>query len=204
MMIEHLNPKTQSRGLIKILNDITAQCFGKDVPLDETIERFSKADHLFLVRRESLLVGYALNDHLRLDIEGSGVEVNYWGSGFMLPEERGQRLYNLLNQSRMAAIPSAGVIMTRTQCPPVASGFKRVCDQWGYELVPADDGSIDFRALLLARAQFPSCTSTLHCPGVYGRELMAKTPLAQGYAAVALQGVNPQVGDARILVGMRR
>ncbi|HLC85418.1 MAG TPA: hypothetical protein VJH22_06515 [Candidatus Nanoarchaeia archaeon] len=202
-MIEHLNPKEQARELIQVLNDITAECFGKDVPLEETIERFQKADHLFLVIPASEIIGYALNDELHLVVEGGIVKVNYWGSGFILPEYRGQGLYNRLNKERVEAIPFASVIMTRTQCPPVAVDFRRVCVQYGFEVVPAEDGSIDGRALLIARAQFPSCTATLHCPKVYGRELMDKTPEPEGYAKIALADVDPKRGDARVLVGIR-
>lgn len=197
-LVRRLDPRSQDEGLIVTLNELTARCFGKEVPLHETRDRFADAHVLFLVEQAGTVIGYAFNDLINL----AGKKVNYWGSGFIAPEAQGRGLYDALNRERVRTI-DADVIMTRTQNPRVVQAFKRQCDEQGFDFVPAPGQPIPVSALAIGRAYAKDCTDGLVCPGVYGRELMAKTPLPNGFAAQALQGVNPSNGDALILLGLK-
>ncbi len=191
-----VNPKQQPSDLVQKLNLITAQAFAKPVPLEETKQRFSEAEALFLVKDGTEVVGYAFNDRLIL----AGRTVNYFGSGFLLPAVQGNGLYHQLNRYRVLNLPEE-IIMTRTQNPAVVSGFKRICDEFGYQMSPSENLSVSPSALKVARQYDPACTAELLCPSAYGRELMMRTPPATGAAALVLAGINSALGDARFLVG---
>ena len=191
-----LDPKAQPESLVHELNVLTANAFGKDVPMEETQERFDSADVLLLLEREGKIVGYGFNDILTL----AGQKVNYFGSGFIAPEAQGFGLYGILKKARVEAV-DADVIMTRTQNPRVVSGFARLCDTLGFEMSPSE--IIKPEALAIARAYAPECTDGMVCHGVYGRELMGETPNPLGLAAGILRDVNPEKGDGIILVGKK-
>jgi hypothetical protein len=191
--VKKLNPREQSKDLVFELNKLTAKCFGKDVPLHETEDRFASADFLFVLENESGVVGYAFNDMLDL----AGHRVNYFSSGFLDPAWRGRGLYRKLNLERVKAIP-LNFILTRTQHPKVVSGFEHVCRKLDFQV--SLDG-ISSSALEIARAFAPNCDENLVCSAVYGRELMANTPLPEYGTQKVLGSLNPNVGDAIILVG---
>ena len=194
--IQKLDPREQKSDLVIALNKITARAFGKDVPIEETEERFRDADALFLVNDRNKVVGYGFNDIINLD----GKTVNYFGSGFIEPEFQGQGLYEILNKERVQGI-LADVIMTRTQNPKVVSGFSRVCENLGYKI--SSNGMMTPSALRIARAYAPECTSELVCKGIYGRELMGNTPSPKRETARILSNVDPKKGDGIILIGER-
>ncbi|HLC85416.1 MAG TPA: hypothetical protein VJH22_06505 [Candidatus Nanoarchaeia archaeon] len=105
-LIRRLDPRSQGEGIITALNGLTARCFGKEVPLQETCERFADATTLFLVEQAGTIVGYAFNDMLTL----AGQRVNYWGSGFIAPEAQGKGLYDALNRERVRTIDADVII----------------------------------------------------------------------------------------------
>ena len=55
-----------SSELIKALNALTARCFEKEVPLQETEERFNGSDVIQLLLQGREIVGYAFNDSFQL------------------------------------------------------------------------------------------------------------------------------------------
>ena len=180
------------------LNKITARCFGKDVPLQETIEHVREAHLLTLLMVNEGIRGYGLNSRLVLN----GTNVNYFGSGFIDPDLHNHNLYALLNNRRDLTMET-DTIMTRTQNPKVYSAFRKLCLNTGRNVSPCFDGRIDGASLSLARAFFPECTDKQVCNGVYGRELMAETPRPDELTRFIMGKLDKSAGDAVILVGRR-
>ena len=183
---------------IKELNRITANCFAKDVPLDETVEHVREAHLLTLIIMGNSIKGYGLNSRIVF----GDVAVNYFGSGFIDPSLHNRNLYSILNSCRDSTI-GIDTIMTRTQNPRVYSAFRRLCLNTGRVISPLSDGRIDNLSLYLARAFFPLCTSEQVCLGVYGRELMAETPKPDESTKSVMGKLDNSVGDAVILVGRK-
>ena len=192
-----LEVRTPSLEEVVDLNRLTAICFGKEVPLDETHERCGEADKIFLLKKNGEIVGYAFNNSMKLN----GYNIHYFGSAFVKPELQGG-VYHLLNEERIKAIES-DIIMARTQNPKIYSGFQRLGREFGYTMSQDAKGVTKDLGLRVARAYSPDCTSRQICKGVYGRELMANTPKALGDTAVIFENIDTKAGDAIILVGIR-
>jgi hypothetical protein len=192
------DPSRMSDCEIKDLNEITAKCFGKNVPLQETYEHIAEADFLSLLMVDGKIRGYGLNSGMQL----VGCSVNYFGSGFIDPELHDCGLYLPLNEHRIEIFP-ASALMTRTQNPKVFSGFGRMCLENGFEISPSKDGSIDKKSLEMAREFSPSCTNEQVCIGAYGRELMSDTPAPLDSVANVMGKLNVSRGDGVILIGRK-
>lgn len=186
------------------LNLITANCFGKEVPLEETRKQFEEAELLSLLMLDNTIKGYGLNSHLNLDC----TQVNYFGSGFIDPEFQDRKLYSQFTRVRTELIVTP-VIMTRTQNPKVFSGFTRLCQDRGLAMSPDSQGNVNNRSLELAKtfsnhgggAFDSSCDDMQICRGLYGRELMANTPLPNDTTRRVMGELDVPKGDAIILVG---
>ncbi len=187
-----------SSEVVQRLNHLTALCFGKDVPLKETEERFAHSDVIQLLMHGKCVVGYAFNDHLQL----AGHDVNYFSSCFVHPEHRGG-VYVPFNRVRYKEIPTA-VIATRTQNPRIYAGFKRFCEEEGFQLFPDPFGRVCTESLAVAQAFASDCSEDQICHSIYGRELMANTPRAQGYIVSLFETIKPECGDAMVLVGIKK
>ncbi len=183
--------------VVQRLNHLTALCFGKDVPLDETQERFAHSDVVQLLLHGETVVGYAFNDHLQL----AGHDVNYFSSCFVHPDHRGG-VYVPFNHARYAEIPT-NVIATRTQNPRIYAGFRRFCEEQGFQLFPDDRGCVNEQSLAVSKAFAPGCSDDQICYGVYGRELMADTPRANRSIASLFENIKAERGDAMVLVGIK-
>ncbi|KKP93359.1 MAG: hypothetical protein UR98_C0005G0011 [Parcubacteria group bacterium GW2011_GWA1_36_12] len=180
------------------LNRITARCFGKDVPLQETIDHVHEANVLTLLMVRGEIKGYGLNSKLVLN----GTDVNYFGSGFIDPDLHNRRHYSALNAYRDLIIQT-DTIMTRTQNPKIYSAFRKLCFESGRNSSPSSNGEIDEVSLSLARAFFLGCTDEQICRGVYGRELMSATPKPDEATKHVMGKLDASLGDAVILVGRR-
>ncbi len=192
-----IEKSSSSQKVVQRLNHLTALCFGKDVPLEETQERFAHSDVVQLLMHGENVVGYAFNDHLQL----AGHDVNYFSSCFVHPEHRGG-VYVPFNHARYAEIP-AKVIVTRTQNPRIYAGFKRFCEEEGFQLFPNTLGAVSQESVAIAQAFASDCRADQICYGVYGRELMANTPKAGHSIASLFEMIRPEKGDAVVLVGMK-
>lgn len=195
------NPREMRMDEIVSLNGITARCFQKEVPLDETVDHVRSSDSLHLIQKGEKVIGYGLNSRLNI----LGTTVNYFGSGFIDPDyqDKGLGLYEELNLIRFRGIPTK-VIMTRTQNPKVYSAFGTLCLSLGFRFSPCTERKVDKFALSLARSHFSDCDDRQFCRGAYGRELMIKTPLARGAVANVMRHLNVKNGDAVVLVGLSR
>ncbi len=187
-----------SPEVVEKLNHLTALCFGKDVPLAETQERFIHSDVVQLLLHRETVVGYAFNDHLQL----AGHDVNYFSSCFVHPEHRGG-VYVPFNHARYAEIPM-NVIATRTQNPRIYAGFKRFCEEQGFRLFPDISGVVCRESVAVAQAFAPNCSNDQICYNIYGRELMADTPRADRSIASLFETIKAERGDAVVLVGIRK
>ncbi|PIN75684.1 hypothetical protein COV18_02445 [Candidatus Woesearchaeota archaeon CG10_big_fil_rev_8_21_14_0_10_37_12] len=198
-VIEQLDKATidDPETVISALNEITAGVFGKPVPYQETVDRFREAELIFLVRdpRTNKIAGYSFND--RVEVEGK--TANYFGSGFIHPESQGGGWYHTLNDRRIAAMP-ANVLITRTQNPIVYAGMAALAKRQGYKLSPTPDGELTSSGLAIARAKFPECDDSMVCRGVYGRELMARTPEPKKPLASLFERIDISRGDGFVLV----
>ncbi len=192
-----IEKSTSSQEVVQRLNHLTALCFGKDVPFEETQERFAHSDVVQLLMHGKSVVGYAFNDRLQL----AGHDVNYFSSCFVHPEHRGG-VYVPFNHARYAVIPTK-VIVTRTQNPRIYAGFKRFCEEEGFQLFPNIFGIISPESVAIARAFASDCSGDQICYGVYGRELMANTPRADRSIASLFETIKPEQGDAMVLVGIK-
>ncbi len=183
---------------IRALNGVTTRCFGKDVPLQETIDHMREAEALSLLMVKGEIRGYSLNSRLVLN----RTPVNYFGSGFIDPDLPNCGYYASMNRHRDSLIQT-DVLMTRTQNPKVYSAFHKLCLESGRMLSPSFDGAVDKESLALARAFFSGCTDKQICNGVYGRELMFATPKPDETTRKVLGDLDVSLGDAVILVGRR-
>ncbi len=182
--------------LVKELNSVTKDAFGKDVPMQETRERTIETDRIYLVKKDLEVIGYMTNESMKLE----GQMVNYFSSGFLKREFQGQGLYGIMNRFRLG--DAADAIMTRTQNPLVIKGFHDLCRNNGFRFSP--DGKVPERALHLAKAYDSRVEPELICRGVYGRELMDKTPEPSSATSRMFNSLDVQKGDAFILVGMKQ
>ncbi|MBI2102947.1 hypothetical protein HYT55_03855 [Candidatus Woesearchaeota archaeon] len=186
-----------SSALVRELNHLTALCFGKEVPLVETEERFAQSDVVQLLLAGEEVVGYSFNDRLRL----AGRDVNYFSSCFVHPDHRGG-VYVPFNRARYREIPE-DVVVTRTQNPRIYAGFQRFCAEEGFRLFPDVKGMVSADSRAIAHAFAADCNQDQICRGIYGRELMADTPRAYGSITSLFENIRPEQGDAIVLVGMR-
>ena len=199
------DPRKVSDSQIISLNGITARCFGKDVPLQETIDHIGEAEVLSLLMIKGDIRGYSLNSGLVLN----ETPVNYFGSGFIDPSLHDKGYYGLLNRHRaslikyMDSVIPRDVIMTRTQNPKVYRAFNRLCLESGRIISPSFDCKVDEESLAIARAFFGGCTDGQICNDVYGRELMASTPKPDDATRKVMGQLDVFLGDAIILVGRR-
>ncbi|MBS3169803.1 hypothetical protein J4210_04925 [Candidatus Woesearchaeota archaeon] len=193
-----IDKNTESSALVRELNTLTALCFGKEVPLAETEERFVHSDVVQLLLHGKEVVGYAFNDRLQL----VGHPVNYFSSCFVHPFHRGG-VYVPFNHARYKEIP-VDVVLTRTQNPRVYAGFARFCQEGDFVLYPNATGEVGEESRAIANAFAPGCGDDQVCRGIYGRELMADTPKADGSIAQLFESLVPEQGDAMVLVGIKK
>lgn len=193
-----IDKNTESSALVRELNTLTALCFGKEVLLTETEERFVHSDVVQLLLKGEDVVGYAFNDRLRL----ASHPVNYFSSCFVHPDHRGG-VYVPFNHARYKEIP-VDVVVTRTQNPRVYAGFARFCQEGGFILYPNATGEVREESLAIASAFAPDCGHDQVCRGIYGRELMADTPSARESIAQLFGSLVPKQGDAIVLVGIKK
>lgn len=183
--------------LVRDLNAISIDAFNKPTPMEETRERTVCVDLVFLIRQEEI-VGYTTNDILLLE----GYEVNYFSSALFKRKIQQQGLYGRINDLRLEFRHSER-IMTRTQNPLVAQGFKNLCDRHRLYFYPSNEAPVPDLIKRIAQAYAPTADEHLICKGVYGRALMDTTPKPNEGTKYFFQSLDIECGDAIILLGSR-
>ncbi len=204
-------PEEKKEPFIVELNRLTAESFGKHVPIEETRERGLDTSHIVILRDSGgELVGYGTNDRTTVLVKSLNEEVgvNYFGSGFLKRSLQGNGFYHELNRLRVAAVdptfPIIKTLVTRTQNPRVYVGFEKICRESGMAVVPSDGATGESPLWIweLASETFSGIGKDFVCEAAYGRELMDKTPSAADYAVPRrFKQMVPSRGDAMVLVG---
>ncbi len=189
--------RLEQTALVEELNSISVDAFNKATPLEETWERTIGVDVIYLIEDSGRIVGYTTNDFMNL----AGFEVNYFSSALFRREVQNRGLYRHINRLRMETHPRK-VIMTRTQNPMVAQGFKDVCREKSFSFFP-NGGSVSQEVMSIARAYASGVNQHMICERVYGRALMDDTPVPAGEVAPLFTNLNIARGDGIILVGTK-
>ncbi len=203
-------PEERKESFIVELNRLTAESFGKHVPIEETRERGLDTSHIVILRDfGGELVGYGTNNKTDFKSESLDreVSVNYFGSGFLKRSLQGNGFYHDLNRLRVAAVGETKVLMTRTQNPKVYIGFEKICRESGMAVVPSDGATGESLLWIweLASETFRGIGKDFVCEAAYGRELMDKTPSAVDYAVPRrFKQMVPSRGDAMVLIGYEK
>ncbi|PIN76046.1 hypothetical protein COV18_01330 [Candidatus Woesearchaeota archaeon CG10_big_fil_rev_8_21_14_0_10_37_12] len=166
-------PKPMMDLAITVCHSICEAAFEKPFPYEGIDGRNREADSTMIFSRDGTgFVAYTVNN--RVDLE-DGTCVNYMNTAMIVPSERGNGLYDLLNALRAKVILDAEVLITRTQNPRVFAGMRRLCDARGYKLHHGAAYSSRARKLVngvAARMEHPETDEYLVQRGVYlGREL---------------------------------
>jgi len=201
-----LGDQPNEESFVRQVNAITAECFGCEVPLQETYDHLTEANlgHYIFVEEsgEKKLVGYALNDLFEVEVNGKSYRANYFSSAFILPHyRRNFMLYKMLGTARL--IQDEDLIMVRTQNPIVMSFFAWLCEFFRMRMVTHLESKVQ-PALVRKALQQKFGNTELFCPGVYGRCLTgAPVEPKTKFSTELMRELDPDQGDALILVGIR-
>jgi hypothetical protein len=122
-------------AFIRMVHEMTLRASTKNLPLDQTVSRLSRANLGHYVYMENShkrrLIGYTLNELFNANAQGVSTRVNYFCSAFILPQTRSVfSLYRFLWRMRLTG--REDLLLIRTQSPLVMTSFLRLCRRHRY------------------------------------------------------------------------